>query len=99
MVPAINPNVRITFFIKSSCFLPQRSAAPGSPSSSVRVILRMSSFRLRDQTEVACLLHGLGPPSDVHFVEQPGGVRLHRVLRDEEFLADLTVAEPLGDEA
>ena len=52
---------------------------------------------LRDQAEVFAFLDRLDAPVDLHLLEQARGVRLHRVLGDEELLADLAVAQPLRD--
>ena len=50
-----------------------------------------------DQPGLFGALHGLCPAAGRELVEEPAGVRLHRVLADEQLFGDLAVAESGGD--
>src|SRR5574337_521277 len=52
-----------------------------------------------DQPGFLAELHRLRAPPGAELVEQPAGVRLDRILADEEPIRDFAVAESRGDQA
>src|ERR1051325_2189525 len=96
--PEITPKTRPVRFICTllrAAMWPRRAAV----SSSVRVILGQRRYESGDEAQFPASLHGLHAPVDLHLLEEARGVRLHRILRDEQPLADLAVTQSLRDEA
>src|SRR6188768_3303922 len=100
--PPIRPNVRTIFFMVLGLLGGRGGKAPASCALSSRLrVTRTGDFPVRgaeitrsgDQSGLFRPLDRLRATLRVELAEQPGRVRLHRVLAHEQPLADLLVAQ------
>src|SRR6185295_1867681 len=105
--PEPSPKRKTIFFMLMSHppVRAQRTRAGPPGASYFRVILGRYGaihsfvFASRDEAELLASLDRLRPAADAHLLEQARRVGLDRVLRHEQLLADLAVAQPGSDQA